>query len=384
MTARKRQGVPFNQVALVGREFDFLREAIDNQHLSGDGAFTRRCNAAIAAKLGGGGRALLTHSCTAALEMAAILADLCPGDEVILPSFTFVSTANAVVLRGATAVFVDIDPRTLNIDPAAVAAAVTPRTRAIIAVHYAGVVADMTALGEIAKTHGLLLIEDAAQAYGSTYHGQQAGSIGDLSAFSFHETKNVISGEGGAIVVNRADLYERAEIIREKGTDRSRFFRGQVDKYSWVDVGSSFLPSELIAAFLLAQLEQEDRIRRTRLAIWDRYDRAFRDLAATGRVGTPHIPQHCTGNGHLYYLMARDLDDRTAYIERMKSVGIQAPFHYVPLHSAPAGRKYGRVAGSMAVTDSITERLVRLPFYLELGADIDKVIEHTLDHFGQS
>lgn len=384
MNVPRRPGVPFNQLALVGNEFDYLREALANGHLSGDGPFTRKCNAAIAAKLGGERKALLTHSCTAALEMAAILADLHSGDEVILPSFTFVSTANAVVLRGATPVFVDIDPRTLNIDPQAVAAAVTPRTKAIIAVHYAGVVAEMTALGDIARGHNLLLIEDAAQAYGSTYQGRQAGSIGDLSAFSFHETKNVISGEGGALVVNRADLYERAEIIREKGTDRSRFFRGHVDKYSWVDIGSSFLPSELIAALLYAQLEREDRIRETRLGIWDRYDQAFRGLSAAGRMGTPYIPQHSTGNGHLYYLLARDLGDRTAYIDHMRALEIGTPFHYVPLHSAPAGRKYGRVAGPMAVTDDVTERIVRLPLFLELGADIDRVIEHTIDYFTHS
>jgi dTDP-4-amino-4,6-dideoxygalactose transaminase len=369
--------IPFNRATLVGRELDYIREALSLSQLAGDGKFTKRCNDLIKAKTGGLG-ALLTHSCTAALEMGAILSDLAPGDEVIMPSFTFVSTANAVVLRGAMPVFVDIDPLTLNIDPEAVERAVTKRTRAITAVHYAGVVAEMDPLGEIARAHDLTLLEDAAQAYGSTYRGRQAGSLGDMAAFSFHETKNIVCGEGGAIVINRPELMERAEIIREKGTNRSRFFRGQVDKYSWVDVGSSFLPGELVAAFLLGQLEQEDRIRQTRRALWDTYNEAFRPLIESGRLGGPHIPAHCTANGHIYFLLMRDLKERTAFIDYMRGDEIYTPFHYVPLHSAEAGRKFGRVSGPMTVTDDVTDRLVRLPSYFSLGRDANRVIDRAL------
>ena len=270
--------IPFNRPSLVGQELAFLEEALERGQLSGDGHFTRLCSARIS-ELTASSAALLTHSCTAALEMAAILCDLQPGDEVIMPSFTFVSTANAVALRGAVPVFVDIDPRSLNIDPDRVEAAISPKTRAIFPVHYAGFPADMDRLEEIARAHGLMLVEDAAQALGSTYKGRPAGSLGDLAAFSFHETKNLISGEGGALTVNRPDLVERAEIIREKGTNRSRFLRGQVDKYTWVDIGSSFLPGELIAAFLYGQLEQEETIRRTRLSLFDRYETGFADAA---------------------------------------------------------------------------------------------------------
>lgn len=374
MTAR----IPFNRPSMVGRELDYIQQALANDQLAGDGQFTRRCNTLIREKVGAHG-ALLTHSCTAALEMAAILADLTPGDEVIMPSFTFVSTANAAVLRGAVPVFVDIDPHTLNIDPVRVATAVTSKTRAITAVHYAGVVAEMDKLGDIASAHKLMLVEDAAQAYGSTYRGRQAGSLGDMAAFSFHETKNIIAGEGGALVINHPELMERAEIIREKGTNRSRFFRGQVDKYSWVDVGSSFLPGELVAAFLAAQLEEENRIRATRLALWHNYDRIFRPLIASGRIDGPKIPQHCTTNGHIYYLLLRNLEERTAFIEHMKVMEITTPFHYVPLHSSEGGRRYGRVAGPMTVTDDVTDRLVRLPFYFALGSDQDRVIDRALD-----
>lgn len=369
--------IPFNKPSLVGRELQYVQEALAANQLAGDGTFTKRCNALIEDKTGGK-RALLTHSCTAALEMAAILADLSPGDEVIMPSFTFTSTANAVVLRGATPVFVDIDPHTLNIDPAAVANALTTRTRAITAVHYAGVIAEMDPLIQMARDRNLLLVEDAAQAYGSTYRGRQAGSLGDIAAFSFHETKNIICGEGGAIVLNRPELTDRAEIVREKGTDRARFFRGEVDKYSWADMGSSFLPGELIAAFLLAQLENEDGIRKTRMDIWGTYDRAFRPLIEIGRIDGPHIPDHCTGNGHMYYILLRDLKERTAFIEYMKEEKIHALFHYVPLHSSPAGRKFGRVASLLPITDNISDRLVRLPAYLSLGDEIQRVIERAL------
>lgn len=366
--------IPFNRPTALGREFSLIAQAIRDGQLSGDGQFTRRCNERIA-EMTNAGAALLTHSCTGALEMAAILADLGPGDEVVLPSFTFVSTANAIVLRGATPIFVDIDPATLNIDPEKAAAAITPRTRAIFAVHYAGFPADMDALRRLCDEHDLVLVEDAAQALGSTYRGRPCGSLGDLAAFSFHETKNVISGEGGALTINDPALVARAEIIREKGTDRSRFMRGQVDKYTWVDLGSSFLPGELVAAFLYAQLEEADRIRIRRLAQFARYEEAFAPLAASGRAGLPRRPGDVTGNGHMFYLLLRDIEDRTDFIARMRAEGITCPFHYVPLHSAPAGVRYGRAQGPMDVTDDISARLVRLPMFYDLGSDIERVID---------
>lgn len=365
--------LPFNRPSFIGKETDYIREAIERGQLSGDGYFTKRCNELIVRQTGARA-ALLTHSCTAALEMAAILADLQPGDEVIMPSFTFVSTANAVALRGAIPVFVDIDQLTLNICPEAARAAVTSKTRAIFVVHYAGFPADMDRLAAIAMDHGLMLVEDAAQALGSTYKGRQAGSLGDLAAFSFHETKNIVSGEGGALTINRADLVERAEIIREKGTNRSRFLRGQVDKYTWVDIGSSFLPGELIAAFLLAQLEQIELVNRRRLDIFDQYTNAFADLADAGRVRLPVCPPDCTGNGHMFYLLVRDIDDRDAFISHMRSQGIVTPFHYVPLHSSPGGVKYGRSSGSFSATDGTSARLVRLPMFFDLGAEATTVI----------
>lgn len=366
--------IPFNKPSLVGREFALLEEALHRGQLSGDGHFTKLCNAKIA-ELTSAPAALLTHSCTAALEMAAILCDLAPGDEVIMPSFTFVSTANAVALRGAVPVFVDIDPETLNIDPTRVEAAVTPRTRAIFAVHYAGFPADMDALADIARAHDLLLVEDAAQALGSTYKGRKAGSLGDMAAFSFHETKNIISGEGGALTVARPELIERAEIIREKGTNRSRFLRGQVDKYTWVDIGSSFLPGELVAAFLYGQLEEEPLIRKTRLEIFDHYHDAFGDLAARGRVELPRQPGDTIGNGHMFYLLMRDIEDRDAFITHLREHEIIAPFHYVPLHSAPGGQRFGRADQDLPVTDETYARLVRLPLYFTLGDEIDRVID---------
>ena len=368
--------IPFNKPSIVGREFYFIEEAVAKGQLSGDGTFTKLCNARVS-ELTGSLASLLTHSCTAALEMAAILCNLKPGDEVIMPSFTFVSTANAVALRGATPVFVDIDPRSLNIDPDKVEAAITPKTRAIFAVHYAGFPADMDRLSEIAQNHSLILVEDAAQALGSTYKGRPAGSLGDMAAFSFHETKNIISGEGGALTVNLADLAERAEIIREKGTDRSRFLRGQVDKYTWVDIGSSFLPGELVAAFLFAQLEQEELIRRTRLALFDRYQGAFAEFAQQERVSLPWQSEDVTGNGHMFYLLMKDITDRDALIAHLREAQIIAPFHYVPLHSAPAGRLFGRVNSELPVTDEVHNRLVRLPLYFTLGDDIERVINVT-------
>lgn len=366
--------IPFNRPSLVGDEIDNILEAIRRGQLSGDGHFTRECNR-IVRRITGAQAALLTHSCTAALEMAALLADLEPGDEVVMPSFTFVSTANAVVLRGAVPVFVDIDPETLNIDPTAVASAVTPRTRAIFAVHYAGFPADMDALADIARAHDLLLVEDAAQALGSRYKGRLAGSLGDLAAFSFHETKNIISGEGGALTINRPDLVSRAEIIREKGTNRSLFLRGQVDKYTWVDVGSSFLPGELITAFLYGQLSRAEEITAQRLGMFNRYMEAFADLEASGRVRRPRWSSDCEGNWHMFYLLLRDIDDRDAFIAHLRAQGTIAPFHYVPLHSAPAGVRFARTSGELGVTNDTSARLVRLPLFFELGSEIDRVVQ---------
>lgn len=368
--------IPFNRPSIVGREFEYLQDAIQRGQLSGDGHYTQQCHALLE-QIIGARSVLLTHSCTGALEMAAILCDLQPGDEVILPSFTFVSTANAVVLRGAVPVFVDIDPATLNIDPKRVGDAITPRTKAIIAVHYAGYPADMDRLSDLARTHDLFLIEDAAQALGATYNGRQAGTLGDVAAFSFHETKNVISGEGGALAINRPDLVDRAEIIREKGTSRPRFLRGEIDKYTWVDLGSSFLPGELVAAFLYAQLEQADEILTRRRAAMHRYEAALQKFADLGRVELPRKPPKTTGNGHMFYLLMNDRADRDAYIAYMRGHGINAVFHYVPLHSSPAGQRFGVTPSSLPFTDDISDRLVRLPMYFALGEDIETVLSAT-------
>lgn len=367
--------VPFNKPSLAGDEMKYLQEAINRGQLSGDGYYTKACNEQLV-RMTGAKAALLTHSCTAALEMAAILCDLQPGDEVIMPSFTFVSTANAVVLRGAVPVFVDIQPDSLNIDPDLVANAVTEKTKAIFAVHYAGFPADMDALAHIARLHDLLLVEDAAQALGSTYKDRPAGSLGDMAAFSFHETKNIISGEGGALTIMNPDLINRAEIIREKGTNRSLFLRGQVDKYTWVDIGSSFLPGELVAAFLHGQLEHAEAIKMQRVALFEHYRAAFSDLETAGHVQLPLVPENTVGNGHMFYLLMRDIKHRQAFIAHMRAAGITAPFHYVPLHSAPAGMKHARQHGNgLPVTDDISARLVRLPLFYQLGDDIDAVIE---------
>jgi dTDP-4-amino-4,6-dideoxygalactose transaminase len=366
--------IPFNRPYVTGREVDYIRQAVDNHHLSGDGPFTARCHAALE-QMTGCKKALLTHSCTAALEMAAILADLAPGDEVVMPSFTFVSTANAFVLRGAVPVFVDIRPDTLNIDESKVEQAITARTRAIVVVHYAGVSCEMTPILEVARRHGLLVIEDAAQGLLSAYHGQPVGSLGHLAALSFHETKNVISGEGGALLINAPEFANRAEIIREKGTNRSQFFRGQVDKYTWVDVGSSFLPSELTAAFLWAQIEEAAAITERRLSLWRRYHAALADAEAAGQLRRPVVPAHCAHNAHLYYVLVRDLKQRTGVIERLNRGGVNAVFHYVPLHSSPAGLRYARTAGGLAATEDASERLLRLPLWIGMDAEVDSVVQ---------
>lgn len=358
----QNDGIPFTRLHVTGREIDYIRQAIDSSRLGGDGAFSKRCEAWLEI-VTGSARALLTHSCTAALEMAAILAEVQPGDEVILPSFTFVSTANAFVLRGAVPVFVDIEPDTLNLDPEQVRNAVTARTRAIVAVHYAGIACDMDALLEIGRSAGAMIIEDAAQALLADWKGRPLGSIGAMATFSFHETKNVTSGEGGCLLINDPALIERAEIVREKGTNRSRFHRGQVDKYTWVDLGSSYLPSELTAAFLLAQLEQSVEITAARRRIWDWYHEALEPLESDGLLTRPKTGG---GNAHIYFVILPSLTRRTELIDSLKTNGVSAIFHYVPLHSSPAGRRYGRTSGSLAVTEDLSDRLLRLPLWADM------------------
>jgi dTDP-4-amino-4,6-dideoxygalactose transaminase len=366
-------GVPFNLPALVGQELEFIADAVARGQLSGDGYYTRRCHALLE-KATGAAAAYLTHSCTAALEMAAILADIGPGDEVIMPSYTFVSTANAVVLRGGVPVFVDIMPDTLNIDHNLIEAAISPKTKAICAVHYAGVPAEMDKIVAIAREHSLLVIEDAAQAIGSTYHGRPAGKLGDLAAFSFHETKNVISGEGGALLVADEKFIERAHIIRDKGTNRRAFYRGQTDKYSWVDIGSSFLPGELVAAYLYAQLLRQGSIISDRIRTWNRYRSELKQFE-NYNVRLPTVPSHVHYNGHMFYLLLPNAESRGKFISEMASHSIVAPFHYVPLHSSPAGLKNGRVRGSMANTDDLSGRLVRLPLFFNMQNQADRVID---------
>lgn len=355
--------IRFNRPFMTGKELSYIEQAHRNGHLSGDGPFTKICHEWFR-KETGAETALLTHSCTAALEMAALLLRLEPGDEVILPSFTFVSTASAFALRGAVPVFVDIRPDTLNIDEALIEDAITSRTKAICVVHYAGVACEMDAIMAIADRHGLRVIEDAAQGIMSTYRGRPLGTIGDLGAFSFHETKNIISGEGGALLCRDSEFGEQAEIIREKGTNRSRFFRGQVDKYTWVDVGSSYLPGEITAAFLAAQIEEAADITRKRLAIWDQYHEWALEHELAGRLRRPIVPDHCTHNAHMYYLLLPSLEARTHFIESLKEQGVQSVFHYIPLHSSPAGSTFGRTGSSLAVTDDIADRLVRMPLWI--------------------
>ena len=366
--------IPFNRPYMTGKELWYIAQAHNNGWLAGDGDFTDRCHRWLQQRTGSQ-RALLTHSCTAALEMAAILADIQPGDEVIMPSFTFVSTANAFVLRGAVPVFVDIRADTLNLDETLIEAAITDKTRAIVAVHYAGVGCEMNQIMETANRHGLVVIEDAAQGVMSTYRKRPLGSIGQMGALSFHETKNIIAGEGGALLVNDSALIERAEIIREKGTNRCQFFRGQVDKYSWVDVGSSYLPSELNAAFLWAQMEEAESITRQRLNIWQRYHKAFADAEQAGRLIRPVVPEHCEHNAHMYQILLPTGESRNNFIASMKSRGISCLFHYVPLHSSEAGKRHGRVMGNLPNTDELSERLVRLPLWLGLEAHFDEVVD---------
>ena len=369
--------IPFNKPYMTGRELTYIAQAHANGHLAGNGQFSKQCCQWLEGRIGSR-KALLTHSCTAALEMAAILSGVGVDDEVIMPSFTFVSTANAFVLRGATPVFVDIRPDTLNIDETKIEEAITPRTKAIVPVHYAGVGCDMDTIMDIAARHDLLVIEDAAQALISSYRERPLGSIGHMAALSFHETKNIISGEGGALLINDERFVERAEVIWEKGTNRAQFFRGQVDKYTWVDLGSSYLPGEIVAAFLWAQMEEADGITKRRMDIWGRYHDAFADLEAQGLIRRPTVPDDCRHNAHLYYLLSPNLASRTELIERLSAKGIQSVFHYVPLHASPFGRTVGRSVGDMANTASSSERLVRLPLWLGLEEHLDSVIAEVI------
>lgn len=371
--------VAFNQPCLRSREFDYIAQAIERKQLSGDGEFTRRCQAYLQS-LYAAPRVLLTHSCTAALEMAAILSAVEPGDEVIMPSFTFVSTANAFVLRGAVPVFVDIRPDTLNIDESRVAAAITPRTRAICVVHYAGVACEMDVICRIARDHGLMVVEDAAQAHHAFWRDRPLGSIGQVASLSFHETKNVISGEGGALIVNDASYVDRAETLWQKGTNRLRFNRGEVDKYTWIDVGSSFLPSELVAAFLMAQLEEGPDITAYRRKLWDRYSAKLAAAEADGLLRCPHPPDEHRHNGHIFYVLVPWSETRAEVLRLLHGRGVNCVSHYVPLHNAPAGLRYGRPCGGLPVTEDIAARLVRLPLHAAMDeSDVDYVVDAVLD-----
>ncbi|MBU0664951.1 MAG: dTDP-4-amino-4,6-dideoxygalactose transaminase [Proteobacteria bacterium] len=365
--------IPFNKPYMTGKELFYIAEAHFNGILAGDGPFTKRCHGWLETRTGAK-KALLTNSCTAALEMAALLLDIHPGDEVIMPSYTFVSTANAFVLRGGVPVFVDIRPDTLNIDETLIEAAITAKTKAIVPVHYAGVACEMDAIMDIARRHSLMVIEDAAQGIMSSYKGKPLGSLGHMGCLSFHETKNIISGEGGALLINDASLVQRAEIVREKGTNRSQFFRGQVDKYTWCDVGSSYLPGELSAAFLWAQMEAADEITNRRLALWNSYHQAFASLEHDGIIIRPVVPPESTHNAHMYYLLLSDLASRTVFIDHMRQKGIGTVFHYIPLHSSPAGKQFGRPHGELPVTIEFADRLVRLPLWVGLEEQIEVIV----------
>lgn len=373
--------INFNEPPYVGKELEYVKIAIENQKICGDGQFTKLCNAWIEEKTGTS-KALLTTSCTSALEMAAMLCDIRPGDEVIIPSFTFVSTANAFVLRGAKIVFVDIRPDTMNIDETLIEAAITPKTKAIVPVHYAGVACEMDKIMELAKRYNLKVIEDAAQGVSSYYKNRALGSIGDFGCYSFHETKNYSMGEGGAILIKNPENIERAEIIREKGTNRSRFFRGQVDKYTWVSEGSSYLPSDMNAAYLYAQLENEEKIYNDRMNSWHLYYDGLRELAQKGQIELPTVPKNCIHNAHMFYIKAKNLEERTKLLSYLKANDINAVFHYIPLHSAPAGVKYCRFNGEDKFTTRESERLIRLPMFYGLkSTDIEYIIEKVKKFF---
>lgn len=373
--------INFNEPPYIGKELEYVKIAIENQKICGDGQFTKLCNAWIEEKTGTS-KALLTTSCTSALEMAAMLCDMRPGDEVIMPSFTFVSTANAFVLRGAKIVFVDIRPDTMNIDETLIEAAITPKTKAIVPVHYAGVACEMDKIMELAKRYNLKVIEDAAQGVSSYYKNRALGSIGDFGCYSFHETKNYSMGEGGAILIKNHENIERAEIIREKGTNRSRFFRGQVDKYTWVSEGSSYLPSDMNAAYLYAQFENEEKIYNDRMNSWHLYYDGLMELAQKGQIELPTVPKNCIHNAHMFYIKAKNLEERTKLLSYLKANDINAVFHYIPLHSAPAGVKYCRFNGEDKFTTRESERLIRLPMFYGLkSTDIEYIIEKMKEFF---
>lgn len=367
--------IPFNKPFIAGKELYHIAQAVLHGQLSGNGLYTNLCQQWLKNRLNCK-KVLLTHSCTAALEMAAILCDIGPGDEVIMPSFTFVSTANAFVIRGGIPVFIDIREDNLNLDESLIEGAITEKTKAIVPVHYAGVGCEMEKIMAIAEKHKLFVIEDAAQGLLSCYRDRFLGSIGHIGCLSFHETKNIISGEGGALLINNPEFIERAEIIWEKGTNRSQFYRGQVDKYTWVDIGSSFLPSELIAAFLYAQLEEAEKIIKVRRSIFQHYMNRLRPLELKALVRLPYIDHFCESNGHIFYVLTRDLVERDALMHHLRDLGILAVFHYIPLHSSPAGRRYGRTCGNMKVTNDASDRLLRFPLYYEMNDDdIDKVVK---------
>ena len=373
--------VPFNRPAVVSKELEYIKEAIKRGQLSGDGYFTKECHRWLEKEVGCK-KALLTHSCTAALEMAAILADIQPGDEVIMPSYTFVSTANAFVLRGGIPVFVDIRPDTMNIDESLIETAITEKTRAIVPVHYAGVSCEMDTIMQLAKKYNLLVIEDAAQGIMSKYKGRPLGSMGHMAAFSFHETKNISCGEGGALLINDSLYIDRAEIIREKGTNRSKFFRGEVDKYTWVDIGSSYLPGEMNAAFLYAQMENASKITDRRLQIWDLYFKGLEPLAVENSVELPFIPDYCVHNAHMFYIKVKNPGERTSLIKYLKTDRVNAVFHYIPLHSTEPGKACGRLIGEIMHTELESERLLRLPLYYDLGKEkAEKVVKLIFEYF---
>ena len=367
--------IHFNVPPVVGNELQYMEEAIKNRKICGDGIFTKKCSAWMEEKTGTA-KALLTTSCTHAIEMSAILSNIQPGDEVIMPSYTFVSTADAFVLRGAKVIFVDIRPETMNIDERLIEEAVTERTKAIVPVHYAGVACKMDEICDIAKRHNLFVIEDAAQGVMSFYKGRPLGTLGDYGCYSFHETKNYSMGEGGALLIKDPKNIERAEIIREKGTNRSKFFRGQIDKYTWMDAGSSYLPSDLNAAYLWVQLEKAEEILNDRMASWNLYNQLLKELEEEGYIRLPEIPEECTHNAHMFYIKTKDLEERQNLISFLKAKGVGAVFHYIPLHSAPAGKKYGEFFGKDIYTTSESERLLRLPLYYKLSNDsIEKIVE---------
>lgn len=373
--------IPFNIPPFTGKEMNYIRQAVENQKICGDGPYTKKCSEWIEQKTGTA-KCLLTTSCTHATELAALLADVKEGDEVIMPSYTFVSTADAFVLRGAKPVFVDIRPDTMNMDETLIEDAITPRTKAIVPVHYAGVACEMDTIMDIAKRHHLLVIEDAAQGIMSTYKGQALGAIGDFGCFSFHETKNYSMGEGGALLIKDPQYVEEAEIIREKGTNRSKFYRGQIDKYTWVNYGSSYLPSDMNAAYLWAQLELADQINEKRLSLWNHYRELLTPLKEQGYIELPTVPEGCVHNAHMFYIKAKDLEERTRLIDFLKKNEIWSVFHYIPLHTAPAGMKFGEFHGEDRYTTKESERLCRLPMYYSLELDqVDYIVSKVKEFY---